>query len=110
MNAKLFSNICKKIRQRIIRSLYLAEGGHVGPSLSIVEILAYLYFDRKILSSKKYEKFVLSKGHAVPALYATLNLIGKLNDKDLNSLRKINSKLQGHPDRKLIILSIDDLV
>ena len=102
MNAKLFSNICKKIRQRIIRSLYLAEGGHAGPSLSIVEILAYLYFDRKILSPKKYEKFVLSKGHAVPALYAALNLVGKLNDKELNSLRKINSKLQGHPDRKLI--------
>ena len=53
MNAKLFSNICKKIRQRIIRSLYLAEGGHAGPSLSVVEILAYLYFDRKILSPKK---------------------------------------------------------
>jgi transketolase len=102
MNIKLFSNICKKIRQRIIRSLYLAEGGHAGPSLSIVEILAYLYFDRKILSSKKYEKFVLSKGHAAPALYAALNLIGKLSDKELNSLRKINSKLQGHPDRKLI--------
>ena len=102
MNSKLFSNICKKIRQRIIRSLYLAEGGHAGPSLSIVEILAYLYFDRKILSPKKYEKFVLSKGHAAPALYATLNLIGKLNDKELHSLRKINSKLQGHPDRKLI--------
>ena len=102
MNSKLFSNICKKIRQRIIRSLYLAEGGHAGSSLSIVEILTYLYFDRKILSPKKYEKFVLSKGHAAPALYATLNLIGKLNDKDLSSLRKINSKLQGHPDRKLI--------
>jgi transketolase len=102
MNTKLFSNICKKIRQRIIRSLYLAEGGHAGPSLSIVEILAYLYFDRKILSKKKYEKFVLSKGHAAPALYAALNLIGKLNNKELNSLRKINSKLQGHPDRKLI--------
>lgn len=102
MNTKLFNSICKKIRLRIIRSLYLAEGGHAGPSLSIVEILAYLYFDRKILSSKKYEKFVLSKGHAAPALYAALNLIGKLNDKELNSLRKINSKLQGHPDRKLI--------
>ena len=102
MNEKLFKNICKKIRQRIIKSLYLAEGGHAGPSLSIVEILAYLYFDRKILSSKKYEKFVLSKGHAAPGLYAALNLAGKLNNKELNSLRKINSKLQGHPDRKLI--------
>jgi len=102
MNVRLFQDTCKKIRQRIIKSLYLAEGGHAGPSLSIVEILAYLYFDRKILSSNKYEKFVLSKGHAAPALYAALNLAGKLNNKELNSLRKINSKLQGHPDRKLI--------
>ena len=102
MNNKLFKDICKKIRQRIVKSLYLAEGGHAGPSLSIVEILAYLYFDRKILSPKKYEKFVLSKGHAAPALYAALNLAGKLSSKELNSLRKINSKLQGHPDRKLI--------
>ena len=102
MNEKLFKDTCKKIRQRIIKSLYLAEGGHAGPSLSIVEILAYLYFDRKILSPKKYEKFVLSKGHAAPALYAVLNLAGKLSNKELNSLRKIDSKLQGHPDRKLI--------
>ena len=102
MNEKLFNDTCKKIRQRIIKSLYLAKGGHAGPSLSIVEILTYLYFDRKILSSKKYEKFVLSKGHAAPALYAVLNLAGKLNNTELNSLRKINSKLQGHPDRKLI--------
>mgnify|MGYP003949166529 CR=1 FL=1 len=102
MNEKLFNNICKKIRLKIIESLYLAGGGHAGPSLSIVEILAYLYFDRKILSPKRYEKFVLSKGHAAPALYAVLNLAGKLSDKELKSLRKINSKLQGHPDRKLI--------
>jgi len=102
MNNKSFNDTCKKIRQRIIKSLFLAEGGHAGPSLSIVEILSYLYFDRKILSPRKYEKFVLSKGHAAPALYAVLNLIGKINNKQLNSLRKIGSKLQGHPDRKLI--------
>ena len=102
MNNKSFNDICKNIRQRIIKSLYLAEGGHAGPSLSIVEILSYLYFDRKILNPKKYEKFVLSKGHAAPALYATLNLIGKISNRELNSLRKIGSKLQGHPDRKLI--------
>ena len=102
MNNKSFNDTCKKIRQRIIKSLYLAEGGHTGPSLSIVEILSYLYFDRKILDPKKYEKFVLSKGHAAPALYAVLNLIGKIKNKELNTLRKIGSKLQGHPDRKLI--------
>ena len=102
MYTKSFIDICKKIRQRVIRSLYFAEGGHAGSSLSIVEILSYLYFDRKILAPKKYEKFVLSKGHAAPALYAVLNLIGKINNKELNTLRKIGSKLQGHPDRKLI--------
>jgi transketolase len=102
MKNKSFNGICKNIRQRIIKSLYLAEGGHAGPSLSIVEIISYLYFDRKILNPKKYEKFVLSKGHAAPALYATLNLIGKITNRELNSLRKIGSKLQGHPDRKLI--------
>ena len=102
MNSKSFNDSCKKIRQRIIKSLYLAGSGHAGPSLSIVEILSYLYFDRKILAPKKYEKFVLSKGHAAPALYAVLNLIGKIKNKELNTLRKIGSKLQGHPDRKLI--------
>lgn len=102
MTNKSFYNICKKIRHRIITSLYLAGGGHAGPSLSIVEILSYLYFDRKILNPKRYEKFVLSKGHSAPALYATLNLIGKITDQELNSLRKIGTKLQGHPDRKLI--------
>ena len=109
MNNKSFNDICKKIRQKIIRSLYLAGGGHPGPSLSIVEILSYLYFDRKILAPKKYEKFVLSKGHAAPALYAVLNLVGKIKNKELNTLRKIGSKLQGHPDRKLIKDVIGDV-
>ena len=49
-----------------------------------------------------YVKFLGIETYAIISLYATLNLIGKLNDKDLSSLRKINSKLQGHPDRKLI--------
>ena len=100
MKNKDFLKICKEIRKKIIYILYLAGSGHSGPSLSIVEILAYLYFVRKIIS--KNEKFVLSKGHAAPALYAVLNIIGKINSKDLKSFRQINSKLQGHPDRKLI--------
>ena len=102
MKSKKFYNICKQIRKKIITSLYYAQSGHSGPSLSIVETLAYLYFCRKIISKTKNEKLVLSKGHAVPALYATLNLVGKITSKDLNSLRKINSPLQGHPDRKLL--------
>ena len=101
MKNKKFFKVCKQIRKKIVQSLYLAGSGHSGPSLSIVEILAYLYFDRKIAEEKKYEKLVLSKGHAVPALYAVLNLIGKIKTKDFNSLRKINTNLQGHPDRKL---------
>tara|TARA_B100000579_G_C22810198_1_gene844800 strand:+ start:648 stop:1445 length:798 start_codon:yes stop_codon:yes gene_type:complete len=102
MQEKKFNNICKSIRAKILTSLYYAGGGHPGPSLSIVEVLVYLYFVRKIYDKKISEKFVLSKGHAVPALYAVLNLIGKISNKELNSLRKINSRLQGHPDRKLI--------
>ena len=102
MNEKKFNYICRSIRSRIIKSLYKAGGGHSGSSLSIVEILAYLYFVRKILNNRINEKFILSKGHAAPALYAVLNLIGKISSNELNSLRKINSRLQGHPDRKLI--------
>ena len=102
MKNKNFLKICKEIRKKIIHILYLAGSGHSGPSLSIVEILAYLYFVRKIINKSKNEKIVLSKGHAAPALYATLNIIGKINSKDFKSFRKINSKLQGHPDRKLI--------
>ena len=61
MNNKSFNGICKNIRQRIIKSLYLAEGGHAGPSLSIVEILSYLYFDRKILNPKKMKNLFYPK-------------------------------------------------
>jgi transketolase len=102
MQKQKFSSICKNIRLRIIRSLFNAGGGHPGPSLSIVEILAYIYFVRKISAKKISEKFILSKGHAAPALYAVLNMIGKINNKELDSLRKINSRLQGHPDMKQI--------
>lgn len=84
---------CKEIRKLLIKSLHNAKSGHPGSSLSIIEILNYIYkFDNNF-------KLVLSKGHAVPALYSVMNFYKILDDDQLLSLRKVNSKTQGHPDR-----------
>ena len=89
-----------KIRVEIIKILYKAQSGHSGPSLSIVEILNYLFFERKIYENfNDKDNFVLSKGHAVPALYSALYILGKISKKELMSFRNIGTKLQGHPDR-----------
>lgn len=89
-----------KIRLEIIKILYKAQSGHSGPSLSIVEILNYLFFEKKIYNNfNDRDNFVLSKGHAVPALYSVLYILGKISKKELMSFRNINTKLQGHPDR-----------
>ncbi len=84
---------CKEIRKLLIKSLHIAKSGHPGSSLSMVEILNYIYkFDKGF-------KLVLSKGHGVPALYSVMNYYNELEDEQLFSLRKVNSKTQGHPDR-----------
>ena len=95
MNNKTFDKICKKIRQRIIRSLYLAEGGHSGPSLSIVEILTYLYFEYL----EKYD-YVSIKPHASPVFHAIQYLLGNLDKKYLTSLRELHG-LQSYPSRTI---------
>ena len=80
--------------------LFRAQSGHSGPSLSIVEILNYLFLEKKIYKNfNDRDNFVLSKGHAVPALYSVLYNLGKIKKKDLLSFRSIGTKLQGHPDR-----------
>lgn len=83
--------------------IYLAGSGHPGGSLSIVEILVSLYFSG-IMRYKsedpnwmKRDRFVLSKGHAAPALYAVLSKAGFFKRETLWTLRKLNSQLQGHP-------------
>jgi transketolase len=87
-----------EIRKTILKMLLEAQSGHVGGSFSIAEIVACLYnnFD---LKSGELDKLILSKGHAAPALYAALHLSGVISEKELLSFRKINSKLQGHPDK-----------
>ena len=96
-----------KIRMGIIEGVHSAKSGHPGGSLSIAEILAYLYFKEMNIDPKNPKKadrdrFVLSKGHAAPALYATLAERGYFDKSLLTTLRQIGSILQGHPDMKHI--------
>ncbi|HSQ33660.1 MAG TPA: transketolase [Peptostreptococcaceae bacterium] len=95
----------RKIRESIVTMIHSANSGHPGGSLSAVEILAALYFEEMNIDPKNPKKddrdrFVLSKGHAAPVLYATLAEKGYFDKSELTSLRKINSMLQGHPDMK----------
>ncbi len=99
------SAIAKKVRIGIIEGTYNAKSGHPGGSLSIADILTYLYFEEMNVDPKNpkdpsRDRFVLSKGHTAPALYATLAARGFFPEADLATLRKIDSYLQGHPDMK----------
>lgn len=96
-----------EIRKNIIEMITEAKSGHPGGSLSAVEILTYLYFEEMNINedninTKERDFFVLSKGHAAPVLYATLSEKGFIPKDELMTLRKLGSKLQGHPDRKKI--------
>ncbi|MFP4686658.1 MAG: transketolase [bacterium] len=92
-----------QLRKDIVKMIHAAGSGHPGGSLSMVEILTALFF--KILNKdprnpawEKRDRFVLSKGHGVPALYAALARSGYFPVEDLMNLRKLGSPLQGHPD------------
>lgn len=96
-----------KIRMGIIEGVHSAKSGHPGGSLSVAEILTYLYFKEMNIDPKDPKKadrdrFVLSKGHAAPALYAALAERGYFDKSLLTTLRQIGSILQGHPDMKHI--------
>ncbi len=104
---KQLEEIACKVRIGIIEGVHAAKAGHPGGSLSIAEILTYLYFkemkvDPANPKDPKRDRFVLSKGHAAPALYATLALRGFFPVDELITLRQIGSRLQGHPDMKNI--------
>ena len=101
------SAIATRIRMDVIQSIYTAGSGHPGGSLSIADILSVLYFremdiDPDNPAAEDRDRFVLSKGHAAPALYAALAERGYFPRDELGSLRKITSRLQGHPDMKHI--------
>lgn len=97
--------VATKIRMAIIEGTYHAKSGHPGGSLSIAEDLAYLYFQEMKVDPAnpdwaQRDRFVLSKGHAAPALYGALALRGYFPMEWIPTLRKADSPLQGHPDKK----------
>ena len=95
------------VRKGIIEAVHSAKAGHPGGSLSAAEIFTYLYFEEMHIDPKEpknpdRDRFVLSKGHTAPGLYATLANRGYFPVEDLKTLRKLGSYLQGHPDMKHI--------
>jgi transketolase len=94
----------REVRWDIVRMIGLARSGHPGGSLSCADILVCLYFhtlnhDPKKPDWRYRDRFVLSKGHAAPALYAVLAKCGYFDREELWHLRRLGSMLQGHPDR-----------
>ena len=93
------------VRLGIIEAVYNAACGHPGGSLSIADVLTYLYFEEMNVdpanpTDASRDRFVLSKGHTAPALYSTLAERGFFPKEELKTLRKTHSRLQGHPDMK----------
>ena len=96
-----------KIRQDVIKLVYSAKSGHPGGSLSIADIMTYLYFeelkvDPKNPKAEERDRFVLSKGHCAPALYACLKEKGFFTEAEMQDFRQVSGILQGHPDMKHI--------
>ncbi len=107
MKKKELQIFAAKARIGVIEGVYNAKAGHPGGSLSICDLLAYLYNEEMNIDPKdphmnSRDRFVLSKGHAAPALYATLALKGFFPVEDLKTLRKSDSYLQGHPNMNKI--------
>jgi transketolase len=120
-NSNDLDRIARRIRYLSIDTIYKVKSGHIGPALSIIEIISILLFQE--LNWKKYlpetqnkspedqwkfwhdpalerDRFVLSKGHAVPAWYTALAVAGYIDQSELLTLRVMESRLQGHPERK----------
>src|SRR5579864_9448700 len=99
--------IAKQIRREIVEMITHAKSGHPGGSLSAVEILVTLFFDvmRHDPQNPKWpdrDRFILSKGHAAPVLYSAMAECGYTPKDKLNTLRKLGSMYQGHPDVRFI--------
>ncbi len=101
------AKIACNVRMGIIEGTFNAKSGHPGGSLSITEILTYLYFKEMNIDPQKpdmpeRDRFVLSKGHAAPALYSVMAQKGYFPVEELKTLRKVDSRLQGHPSMKCL--------
>ncbi|MBI2487583.1 MAG: transketolase [Deltaproteobacteria bacterium] len=104
----VLKEVARNVRIDLLRALHHAKSGHTGGSLSSVEILVTLYFSelRHDPTHPRWEdrdRFILSKGHGVPALYSVLANAGYFPREDLMTLRKPGSRLQGHPEYDLDI-------
>ena len=105
MDAKIKKELQKtacKVRMGVIEGTYNAKSGHPGGSLSISDTLTYLYYSKMNVDAKApddadRDRFVLSKGHTAPALYAVLAQKGYFPEEEIKSLRHIGAMLQGHP-------------
>ena len=102
MNKLELQKTANEIRKSIVTSVHSAKAGHPGGSLSATEVFTYLYFEEMNIDPKDPKKadrdrFVLSKGHTAPGIYATLAERGFFPKEDLPTLRHIGSHLQGHP-------------
>ena len=95
-----------RVRMSVIEGTYNAKSGHPGGSLSIADVLTYIYsimnIDPKNPKWEKRDRFVLSKGHTAPALYGILAECGYFDKEEIKKLRKTGALLQGHPDMKHI--------
>ena len=95
--------IANRVRKSALTGIYNAKSGHPGGSLSIADLLTYLYMevmrvDAKDPKNPDRDRFVLSKGHTCPALYGILAYLGFFPEEDIKTLRRADSYLQGHPD------------
>lgn len=108
MDSAELSEIANDMRQDIVRMISKAGSGHPGGSLSCIDILTALYFGDVMKYDPANPKwdgrdyFILSKGHAAPALYAALAHAGYFPREELDTLRQLGSRLQGHPDSNLL--------
>ena len=104
-DVKSLEQAARKLRRQILRMIITAGSGHCGGSLSAIDLLTYLYFHALRIRPAEprwpdRDRFLLSKGHCAPALYAVLAARGFFPEDKLWTLREINSSLQGHPDMK----------
>lgn len=107
MNNKELEIKAYNIRKNAVTAVYSAASGHPGGSLSIADLMAVLYFEAMNIDPENpdmedRDRFVLSKGHCSPALYATLAEAGYFDKEELKTFRFADSRLQGHPDMKHI--------
>ncbi|WP_034444850.1 transketolase [Butyrivibrio sp. AE2032] len=107
MTNKELQKIANEVRKGIVTAVHAAKAGHPGGSLSAADIFTYLYFEEMNIDPKDpknpdRDRFVLSKGHTAPGLYSVMAQRGYFPVEELTTLRKLGSRLQGHPSMQYL--------